>query len=76
MSTCLLLHITDYCRLQQSWWSRVSRVFLAFVSVTPKSPSTISPQRLVMDKFGSELWFEPEPPRTEPEVQFKVLKNG
>ena len=29
-----------------------------------------------MDKFGSELWFEPEPPRTEPEVQFKVLKNG
>jgi len=31
---------------------------------------------LVMDKFGSELWFEPEPFRTEPEVQFKVLKNG
>ena len=31
---------------------------------------------IVMDKFGSELWFEPEPPRTEPEVQFSVLKNG
>jgi hypothetical protein len=31
---------------------------------------------VVMDKFGSELWFEPEPPRTEPEVQFKVLQNG
>ena len=32
--------------------------------------------KLVMEKFGSELWFEPEPPRTEPEVQFRVLKNG
>jgi len=32
--------------------------------------------RVVMDKFGSELWFEPEPPRTEPKVQFKVLQNG
>ena len=31
---------------------------------------------VVMDKFGSELRFEPEPPRTEPEVQFRVLKNG
>jgi len=28
-----------------------------------------------MDKFSSELWFEPEPPRTEPEVQFKVLQH-
>ena len=33
-------------------------------------------RRVVMDKFGSELRFEPEPPRTEPEVQFRVLKNG
>ena len=31
---------------------------------------------VVMDKFGSELWFKHEPPRTKPEVQFKVLKNG
>ena len=31
---------------------------------------------IVMDKFSSELWFKPEPPRTEPEVQFEVLKNG
>jgi len=29
-----------------------------------------------MDKFGSELWFEPEPSRTELEVQFKVLKKA
>ena len=33
-------------------------------------------EHIVMDKFGSELQFEPEPPRTEPEIQFRVLKNG
>jgi hypothetical protein len=37
---------------------------------------TAAAAAVVMDKFGSELWFKPEPPRTEPEVQFKVLQNG
>jgi hypothetical protein len=53
-------------------------------SLTSLSPTGPSPPpsalsygpTIVMDKFGSELWFEPEPPRTEPEVQFKVLQNG
>jgi len=30
---------------------------------------------LVVPKFGSEPWFEPEPSRTGPKVQFKVHEN-
>ena len=29
---------------------------------------------LVMEKFSSEPWFEPEPSRTEPKVQFKLAE--
>ena len=31
---------------------------------------------IVLPKFGSELRFEPEPSRTGPVVQSKVLENG
>ena len=51
-----------------------SRNLLCSSNGSPKS--VCAPLVLVMDKFGSELRFEPEPPRTEPEVQFRVLKNG
>ena len=30
---------------------------------------------LVLPKFGSEPWFEPEPSRTGPTVRFKVHEN-
>jgi hypothetical protein len=30
--------------------------------------------KVVMAKFSSAIWFEPEPNRTEPQVWFKVRR--
>ena len=44
---------------------------IAWTSLTRWSSSW-----LVVSKFSSELWFEPELAWTEPKVQFKVQQNG
>ena len=55
---------------------KISSIFLAFVLILYLLICYVFQLLfdLVMEKFSSEPWFEPKPSRTEPEVQFRVLK--
>ena len=49
---------------------RILKIVEIFQCITIERPQL----QLVVEKFSSELQFEPEPSRTELQVQFKVWK--